>query len=221
MVPSPTSSRVQQGEDTRRTILKVAVDVASRKGLDALSIGELAKEVGMSKSGLFAHFGSKEDLQIATIDAASHMFGNSIVKPAYESPRGLARLAALLEGYIRYLEESVFSGGCFFSAAAAEFDDQPGRVRDRIAESMRFWAGMLEEEARLAVEAGELKPAVEPRQLIFELEALTHHANFGRRLLADHQAFSRARTALYNRLSTASTPLGRASLTNPIPTLSK
>ncbi len=221
LVPSATSSRVQQGEDTRRNILKLAVDVASRRGLDALSIGELAKEMGMSKSGLFAHFGSKEDLQIATIDAASHMFGNAIVKPAYASPNGLPRLAALLEGYIRYLEESVFSGGCFFSAAAAEFDDQPGRVRDRIAQSMQIWADMLEQEARFAVEEGQLKPTVDPRQLIFEVEAVTHHANFGRRLMADLQAFSRARTAIYERLNSASTPRGRASLTNPNPKLLK
>ena len=221
LVPSATSSRVQQGEDTRRNILKLAVDVASRRGLDALSIGELAKELGMSKSGLFAHFGSKEDLQIATIDAATHMFGNAIIKPAYESPVGLTRLAALLEGYIRYLEESVFSGGCFFSAAAAEFDDQPGRVRDRIAEIMRVWADKLEQEARLAMEAGQLKPSVDPRQLIFELEALTHHANFGRRLMADKQAFSRARNAIYERLSNASTSRGRASLKNPTSTSPK
>ena len=180
-----------------------------------MSIGELARELGMSKSGLFAHFGSKEDLQIATIEAASQMFANAIVKPAFESPTGLARLAALLEGYIRYLEESVFSGGCFFSAAAAEFDDQPGRVRDRIAESMQFWADKLEHEALCAVQTGQLKPDIEPRQLIFELEALTHHANFGRRLLADLNAFSRARTALYERLSGASTARGRALLRNP------
>ena len=212
---------MQQGEETRRIILKLAVDVASRRGLDALSIGELAREIGMSKSGLFAHFGSKEDLQIATIDAASHMFADAILKPAYESPSGLARLAAFLEGYIRYLEESVFSGGCFFSAAAAEFDDQPGRVRDRIAQSMQIWADKLEQEARFAVEAGQLKPGIEPRQLIFELEALTHHANFGRRLMADLTAFSRARTAIYERLAGASTPRGRVSLRNPNPKLLK
>ena len=208
-----TSNRVQQGEETRRAILRLAVDVASKRGLDALTIGELAKELHMSKSGLFAHFGSKEDLQIETIAAAEIMFGQAIVKPAFDGPPGLARLASLLEGYIvRYLEQSVFSGGCFFSAAAAEFDDQPGRVRDRIAVSMRKWNDMLEAEARNGIEAGELNHSVEPAQLAFELEAITHHANFSRRLLGDEKAFVRARQAIHNRLAAVSTRRGRAVL---------
>ena len=213
MGTTPTISRAQQGEETRRSILRLAVDVASKRGLDALTIGELAKELHMSKSGLFAHFGSKEDLQIETIAAAEMMFGEAIIKPAFEVAPGLARLASLLEGYIvRYLEQSVFSGGCFFSAAAAEFDDQPGRVRDRIAVSMRKWNDKLEAEVRNGIDAGELYPSVEPAQLAFELEAITHHANFSRRLMGDERAFDRARTAIYERLTAVSTPKGRALL---------
>lgn len=208
-VGTAATSRAQQGEETRRTILRLAVDVASKRGLDALTIGELAKELHMSKSGLFAHFGSKEDLQIETIAAAEIMFAQAIVKPAFEGPPGLARLANLLDGYIvRYLERSVFSGGCFFSAVAAEFDDRPGRVRDRIALSMRKWNDTLEAEARSGIEAGEIEPSVDPAQLAFELEAMTHHANFSRRLMGDESAFDRARKAIFERLTLVSTPRG-------------
>lgn len=207
------TSRAQQGEETRRNILRLAVNVASQRGLDALTIGELAKELHMSKSGLFAHFGSKEDLQIDTIAAAEAMFGEAIIYPAFEEPPGLARLASLLEGFIaRYLEQCVFSGGCFFSAVAAEFDDQPGRVRDRIALSMRKWNEKLVNEARNAIDAGEFEPSVDPAQLAFELEAITHHANFSRRLLGDDDAFDRARSAIRERLTAISTSKGRGVL---------
>jgi len=205
-------TRSQQGEETRQSILRLAVNVASERGLEALSIGELAKELDMSKSGLFAHFGSKEDLQIATIEAAEEMFGNAIIKPAHAATPGLGRLTSLLEGYIRYLERPIFSGGCFFSAVAAEFDDQPGRVRNRIAKSMRKWFGMIESECLHAVEAGQVDPSTDPRQLAFELEAYNHHANFGHRLMADDGAFDRARRGVRQRLMNIATPKGRALL---------
>jgi AcrR family transcriptional regulator len=203
---------VQQGEETRRNILRLAVDLASRHGLASLTIGDLAKELGMSKSGLFAHFGSKEDLQIAAIEAAEKMFGQSIIQPAHNVPAGLQRLAALIEGYIRYLEESVFSGGCFFSAAAAEFDDRPGRVRDRVAISMQKWNNMIELEVRNGIAGGEIEASVDPSQLSFELEAMTHQANFGRRLMSDPRSFERARHAVAERLLSASTASGTALL---------
>ena len=211
-IPATTISRAQQGEDTRRSILRLAVDLASRRGLASLTIGDLAKELGMSKSGLFAHFGSKEDLQVATIEAAEKMFGHAIIQPAFTAPAGIARLAALTEGYIRYLEESIFSGGCFFAAVAAEFDDQPGRVRDRIAVSMQKWNDMIELEVRNGIAAGEVEPSIEPAQLAFELKAMTHEANFGRRLMSDPQSFARARKAILERISSASTDLGRSLL---------
>jgi AcrR family transcriptional regulator len=212
-VGSPvTISRVQQGEETRRNILRLAVDLASRHGLSSLTIGDLAKELGMSKSGLFAHFGSKEDLQVATIEAAEKMFGQAIINPAHNAPAGLQRLAALIEGYIRYLEESIFSGGCFFSAAAAEFDDRPGRVRDRVAISMQKWNNMIELEIRNGIAGGEIDASVDPSQLSFELEAMTHQANYGRRLMSDPRSFERARHAVEERLSNASTDHGKALL---------
>jgi AcrR family transcriptional regulator len=208
----PTTSRAQQGEETRRNILRLAVDLASRQGLASLTIGDLAKELRMSKSGLFAHFGSKEDLQVATIEAAEKMFAEAIIHPANNAPAGLARLAALIEGYIRYLEEAVFSGGCFFTAAAAEFDDQLGRVRDRIAISMKKWNDIIECEVRGGIAADEIERSIDPGQLAFELEAITHQANFGRRLMSDQQSFARARFAIAERLSTASTDKGKSLL---------
>ncbi|MGH9661501.1 MAG: TetR/AcrR family transcriptional regulator [Bryobacteraceae bacterium] len=201
-----------QGEETRRNILRIAVDIASRQGLSALTIGDLAKELDMSKSGLFAHFGSKEDLQIATIATAEHIFGAAIVKPALESPPGLARLVALLDFYIGYLERKIFSGGCFFSAAAAEFDDQPGPIRDRIAQSLRTWCDLLESQSRAAIDAAELLPSVDPAQLAFELEALAYHGNFTRRLMGHEGAFAQARLAILNRLSAVATPQGQPKL---------
>jgi AcrR family transcriptional regulator len=174
----------------------------------------LAKELGMSKSGLFAHFGSKEDLQIQTIEAAEMMFGESIIHPACEAGLGLTRLYWLLEGYIRYLEQSVFSGGCFFASAAAEFDDRPGRVRDRIAVSMHKWNDKIEGAVGEGIAAGEIDPAVDREQLAFELEAIGHHANFTRRLMSDERSFEKARAAFYARLWQASTVGGKAVLEN-------
>ncbi len=166
----------------------------------------------MSKSGLFAHFGSKEDLQIATIEAAELMFADTVMLPAFEAAPGLGRLASLLEGYIRYLEDAVFPGGCFFSAVAAEFDDRPGRVRDRIVVSMRKWDDKIMSEIRRGIEADEILEDVVPEQLAFELEAIAPQANFNRRLMGDAQAFVRARSAIRCRLASVSTSKGKAIL---------
>jgi AcrR family transcriptional regulator len=123
--------RRPRGLKTRRAILRKAVNLASLEGLEGLTIGRLASALRISKSGLFAHFGSKEDLQCAAVDAARDIFVEKVVRPAYEF-RGLKRLRALCENWLSYGEERVFPGGCFFSAASLEFDDRPGRVRDQI-----------------------------------------------------------------------------------------
>jgi AcrR family transcriptional regulator len=123
-----------QATETRREILRVAVDLASAEGLEGLSMGRLADELHMSKTGIFAHFGSKEQLQLATVDAAKQIFLEQVVQPALQSPRGIPRLKAMLENWLGYVESIVFRGGCFFAAASAEFDSRPGSVRDRIAE---------------------------------------------------------------------------------------
>jgi AcrR family transcriptional regulator len=174
---------------TRAAILDRAVDVASSDGLEGLTIGRLAGELHMSKSGLFAHFGSKEDLQLATVQAAAQRFLADVVLPAQTAPEGAPRLRAYCEAYIDHLERSVFPGGCFWGAAAAEFDDRPGPVRDAIEGGVAAWLNELERQAR---EAG----ARDPRQLVFEIYSLGLGANAAHRLLGDPMAFDRAREAI-------------------------
>src|ERR1043165_7610091 len=132
-------SRKAQGERTRRAILETAVHIASAEGLEGLTIGRLALELSMSKSGLFAHFGSKEDLQVATVEAARAIFIREVIKPAFGSAEGLLRLWKRCDSWRPPVQSGVFRGGCFFAAAAAEFDSRPGPVRDRIAEIMKEW----------------------------------------------------------------------------------
>ncbi len=212
MAIAAKSMRPMPGESTRNRIVHIAMNLASREGLESLSIGDLAKELGMSKSGLFAHFGSKEELQLATIEAAEKVFGHAVLESAFAAPEGLPRLRACLENYIRYLEDCIFPGGCFFSAVAAEYDDRPGRIRDRIAISMRKWSDVLLEQAKAARERDELKPDVDEEQLVFELKAYTHEANFSRRLLDDGLALGQALKAVGSRLDDVASRAGRAAL---------
>src|SRR5215471_9581140 len=148
-----------RGLRTRRAILRKAVNIASVEGLEGLTIGKLASALGISKSGLFAHFGSKEDLQCAVVDEAREIFAEIVVRPAAQF-QGLRRLRSLCENWIAYGEDRVFPGGCFFSAASLEFDDRPGRVRDRIVGPMQRWLGNLEQTAREAQVAGEIRKEV-------------------------------------------------------------
>ncbi len=138
------------GVRTSETILRFAADLASQEGLDRLTIGTLAERLGMSKSGLFAHFGSKEELQLATIQAAAQRVTTAVVQPALKAPRGVARLTALCDKLIDYLAKPEFPGGCFFNMTRAEFHARPGSVRDAIGERKLFWRQLL---AQLATEA--------------------------------------------------------------------
>jgi AcrR family transcriptional regulator len=178
---------------TRSAILERAVDLASVDGLEGLTIGKLASEFEMSKSGLFAHFGSKEELQLATIDAAAARFFAEVVTPAQSEREGLPRLRAYCALYVDYLERKVFAGGCFWAAAATEFDDRPGPVRDVVRAGVAGWLGELE---RQAASAG----VAEPAELAFEIYSLGLGANACSRLLADDGAFARARSAIERRL---------------------
>jgi AcrR family transcriptional regulator len=184
------------GAKTREAILERAVDVASLEGLEGLTIGRLATELRMSKSSLFSHFGSKEGLQLAALERATGVLWREVVEPAASAQPGLAHLHALLEGYLRYLEREVFPGGCFLSAAAAEFDGRPGRVRDAIAETSRAWSAQLEEQATIARRLGELPPDTAPGQLVFELNAYGNAANASYQLHRNKRAFKQARTAI-------------------------
>jgi AcrR family transcriptional regulator len=180
---------------THEAILDRAVDLASEQGLEGITIGRLAAETEMSKSGLFGHFGSKEELQLATVDAAAKRFAEEVAGPALEVPSGIERLRALCDAYIGYLEREVFSGGCFWAAVTAEFDDRPGPVRDRIRDGMAAWIGGLEQEAEAA-------GIEDPAQLAFELVAVAQAANSRSRLFGDRDAFGRARAAIDRLLDT-------------------
>lgn len=202
------TGRRAQGERTRQAILETAVDIASVEGLEGLTIGRLASEHSMSKSGLFAHFGSKEDLQLATIEAARAVFKREVILPALEAEHGMPRLWKLCDVWLNYVQGGVFRGGCFFAAAAAEFDSRPGPVRDRIAEIMKEWLNILRRNLVEAQEAGQMDGDVDPTQLAFEFNALELGANWAYQLHGDRQAFARARRAILERLRRNSTSSG-------------
>src|ERR1700730_13742378 len=140
----------EQATRTRQEILRLATDIASAEGLEGLSIGRLATELRMSKTGILSHFGSKEQLQLATVAAAKHIFLEHVVNTSLGSPRVLPRLRVMLESWLGYVERVVFRGGCFFAAASAEFDSRPGKVRDEIASLTQSWLIALEEEIAFA-----------------------------------------------------------------------
>jgi AcrR family transcriptional regulator len=200
-----------KGERTRQSILERAVDVASLEGLEGLTIGRLAEELKMSKSGLFAHFGSKEELQIATVQAASQRYITEIFSPALRIPRGYPRLMAICESWLSYVRRGVFPGGCFFAAASFEFDSRPGLVRDLVRKLMNDWIGALERAIRMARDEGHIDPNVDTPQLAFELNALFFGANFSFYLRADEQALERADRAIRARLEALRTPVAVAS----------
>lgn len=189
-----------KGERTRHTILEVAAALATEEGLAPLSIGRLAEASGMSKSGLFAHFGSKEELQLATVDYAASVFADEVIAPARAAPRGLARVWALCDHMIDYSERQVFPGGCFFAATSVEFNKRPGPVRDRIAELIRTWLSYLEHAVEQAQEAGELDRSVSAREVAFQLDAFAQAANVQYQLFQDETVFADARRAIRDRL---------------------
>ncbi|BAJ29898.1 TetR/AcrR family transcriptional regulator [Kitasatospora setae] len=176
-IDSSTDGRVQRGNETRRAVLGRAVQIASVEGLGALSIGRLASDLGLSKSGVFAGFGSKEELQLATVRAAKRIFYDRVVTPALERPEGVARLLALCEYWLEYSRGRVFDGGCFFYSVTAEFDAQPGPVRDALAEAALEWEGLVVGLVRAAEASGELPAGAEPEELAMLLTGLMDSAN--------------------------------------------
>jgi AcrR family transcriptional regulator len=209
----PSDGRKVKGDRTRRAILTAAVNIASVEGLEGLTIGRLAGELEMSKSGLFAHFGSKEELQIATVRAAAAIFGHRVVVPAEEEHEpGIARLEAMLDNWLDYMQHGIFAGGCFFAAATMEMDGRPGPVRDAVAQQMNRWTGLLADYARAAIERGELSEDTDPEQLAFELDALGYAMNVGWQLHRDERVFERGHRAMRRRLEADATDAGRAAL---------
>ena len=189
-----------KGERTRNAILEKAAALATEEGLEPLSIGRLAEATGMSKSGLFAHFGSKEELQLATVDHAAARFVAEVIAPAREAPRGLARVWALCDHMIDYAERQVFPGGCFFAATSFEFNNRPGAVRDRIQEMLASWLSYLEHAVEQAQETGELDATASAREIAFQLDAFAQAANAQFQLFRDARVFDEARRAVRERL---------------------
>jgi AcrR family transcriptional regulator len=203
--PQTDDRRRARGERRRRAILDVAMDLASTRGLEGLSVGLLASKLRMSKSGLFAHFGSMQGLQLAVVESAREVFVETVVRPALQAPRGLPRLWALVDAWLAYAERKVFRGGCFFASVSIEYDNRPGPIRDRIAAIMREWMDALRLAIEKAIAEGHLTRATRADLLAFELHALSMEANWAFQLFGDPGAFGMARAAVEARLRAATT----------------
>ncbi|PXY17868.1 TetR family transcriptional regulator [Prauserella sp. PE36] len=197
--------RVERGQHSRRAILDRAMDIASVEGLESLSVRRLAAELELSKSGVFAQFGSKEELQLATVRAAVEVYVDKVVRPARRAPAGIRRVRALCECWLAYATEPVFPGGCFFLSVAAEFDARPGRVRDAVAAARRDWQRLYERTIHEARELGEITPETDAAQLAFELDALARGGGQDALLHDDPKLYDRVRTALLVRLRSVAT----------------
>jgi AcrR family transcriptional regulator len=189
--------KATKGETTRAQILDAAVQQASEGGLQSLTIGTLAARTGLSKSGLFAHFGSRQDLQMAVLDESARLFAETVFLPALKAPRGLKRLRALFEHWIGWTERAKLPGGCPIQGASAEFDDLPGAMRDAVAERQRSLAGELVKTVRMAVETGELCADTDAPQFVFEMFGIVLACYQTQRLLGDAGASARALTAFH------------------------
>jgi AcrR family transcriptional regulator len=198
-----TRRRRSDGERSRAAILGAATGLATTEGLGGLSIARLADAVGMSKSGLFAHFGSKEELQLATVDAAYDVFRSHVTGPADATPDGLARLEVLVDRYLRYIAEDVFPGGCFFASVLSEMDMRPGPIRDRLVAFLDEWLGRVEAAVRAAQAEGTIDPAEDAGQLTFEIEAAILLANAQHVVTRDSRPIERARRMIEQRLAAA------------------
>ncbi len=184
------------GDRSRQTILDAAAALATVDGLDGLSIGDLAEHTGMSKSGLYAHFRSKEELQLATIAHASDIFDEQVVLPAHQKGEGIRLLWALIDLFLDHLERRVFPGGCFFASVGAEFDARPGRVKERIMVFTAEWMSELVVAVSEAQRAGELDASVEAEQLAWEANALLLMAHASFVMLGDPSVLARSRLGL-------------------------
>jgi AcrR family transcriptional regulator len=204
---APTDRRLLRGMRTRQAILAHAARVGSAEGMAAVSLQRLASDLGISKSGLFAHFGSKDELHMATIDAAAEIFTDEVIRPALKAPRGIGRLWALCNSWLSYVERGVFPGGCFFWAVAEEYDSRrPGPIRDSVLQKKNYWSYTLQRAAREAQESGEIDARIDPAQLSWELDSLLGGANSGFKNDDGPLALERGRLAIRDRLSRAAAP---------------
>jgi AcrR family transcriptional regulator len=188
------------GVESRRAILHAAANLATTRGLEALSIGELANHIGMSKSGLFAHFKSKEELELATIESAAEVFETEVLRSAARSSGGIPRVLALSEAFLGHLERRVFPGGCFFAAVSVQLSSSPGRPRDRVMEFMRDWLARFADALGEARTSGDLPRGTDIDQLVFEITAMLVRANFTWAVTGDPRVLAQARTGIRHTL---------------------
>ncbi|MCC5576594.1 TetR/AcrR family transcriptional regulator [Microtetraspora sp. AC03309] len=189
-----------RGLRSREAILEQAVGLASVEGLDGLSLGRLATATGTSKSGFFAHWRDKEQLQLDAVDWAGRQWAERVVAPAMQAPAGVRRLFALHEARLRFYGEGVLPGGCFFFAVQAEFDDRPGAVRDRVARALREWQEFIRRQVAQAIALGELAESVDVAQLAYEIDALGEMVIIHSRLHDGPASLVHARRAVLQRL---------------------
>ena len=188
----PSASATSKGERTRAAILDAGVRVVSRAGLDGLTIGTLAEATGLSKSGLFAHFGARDELLLAVLAHGQNRFTEVVIKPALDHPRGVPRLRALFVNWLDWTEAADLPGGCPMIGGATEYDDRPGPVRDALAAGQRAWIEVLKRAVTRSIEAGQLAPDTDADQLVFELFGIALVTHHHRRLLGLAKARSRA-----------------------------
>ncbi|MFN2646596.1 MAG: TetR/AcrR family transcriptional regulator [Burkholderiales bacterium] len=191
----------RKGERTRAAILDQALRFVSKAGLEGLTIGTLAEATGLSKSGLFAHFGSREDLLLAVLEHGQREFTDVVFKPALAKPRGVPRLRAMFVNWLEWTESAELPGGCPMIGGAAEFDDKPGAVRDTLASGQRAWIDILKRAAQQAIDEGQLARDTDPEQLVFELFGIALVVHHHRRLLGYPKARARALAALERLLA--------------------
>lgn len=200
-----TDGRRARGDVSRQAVMSVAVDLATVSGLDGLSIGGLASAVSMSKGGIAGLFGSKEELQLATIASAAEIFERRVAAPALSAPAGLPRLRALIESWLAYSENRVFPGGCFFAAVTSEYRSRPGTIRDAVTANLQRWRDFIAEAITRAIASGELAKGTDATQLAFEISALLDAANASSLLFDSAEPYARARKAVDALLARAAT----------------
>ncbi|UED88122.1 TetR/AcrR family transcriptional regulator [Streptomyces profundus] len=208
MAGARIDGRVERGNQSRRLVLGRTMEIASVEGLGGLSIGRIATELGLSKSGVFALFGSKEELQLATVRAAKAVFADRVARPADAEPPGTGRVWRVCRSYLDYSRDRVFPGGCFFTTVSAEFSARAGAVRDAVAQARGEWIDFLRSLLEEAKRVGQLAEACDVPQLAFELAALMEMANADSALHADDDGYQRAAVAIRARLDASATAEG-------------
>ena len=205
-----------KGRQTRAAILDAALALASRKGLEGLSIGALADVTQMSKSGVFAHFGSREELQISVVREYHTRFSDEVFEPALTAPRGLPRLRALFDRWFKRVSIEI-DAGCIYISGAVEFDDRPGPVRDALVDMVQAWQNALDRAIRIAIDEGHLRADTDRQQMLFEVHGLILALHHDARFLRHPGADARARVAFENVLSHYIRPAVAAHQTEPVP----